>query len=206
LTLGRFNSFAAVAMDIIFNDFGVAMTRRNGYELAQTLNPELSDDMLRMIYKTANHNSIKDLLKRHIRANTQHLNHVDLDEIQMWVDVFFCYWKTCGELLAIQEQSSNASWVKVYEAWKELFSALHRGYMSPKVELPAWTIPCLYVVGKYLRVFALNADEERSNNPNQETTGTNFQDDLDMEADKFVWLRDCGVQLNRMFTLCLNDR
>lgn len=193
-------------MDTIFNEFGVAMTRRNGYELAQTLNPELSDDMLRLVYKTANHASIKDLLKRHIRANTQHLPHVDLDEIQMWVDVFHCYWKTCGELLAIQDRSPKASWVKVYEAWKELFSALHRGYMSPKVELPAWTIPCLYIVGKYLRVFAMNADEERSNNPNQETTETNFQDDLDMEADKFVWLRDCGVQLNRMFTLCLNDR
>jgi hypothetical protein len=99
---------------------------------------------------------------------------------------------------------SQASWTKVYEAWKELFAALHRGYMN--VGLPAWTIPCLYVIGKYLRVFAVKADEERNSSDHQETTTANFQDDLDMESEKYQQLRDCGVQLNRMFTLCLNDR
>jgi hypothetical protein len=82
-------------------------------------------------------------------------------------------------------------------------SLLIRGYQSHGFE--AWTIPCLYVSGKYLRVFAIKADDERNSSAN-ENGGPIFQDDFDPETEKHQQLEDCARHLNRFFTLCLNDR
>ena len=64
-------------------------------------------------------------------------------------------------------------------------------------------MPCLYVVGKYLRIFAIKADEGPTNG-----TGatTNYGDDLESEAEHNLNLEDAARQLNRIFTLCLSDR
>jgi hypothetical protein len=59
------------------------------------------------------------------------------------------------------------------------------------------------VVGKYLRIFAIKADEGATNGVGTITT---FQDDLDPEAEKNEKLEDAARQLNRIFTLCLSDR
>jgi hypothetical protein len=91
----------------------------------------------------------------------------------------------------------------VYESWKEFTSAVHRGYTNYGFE--AWTIPCLYVAGKYLQLFAIKSDEER-NATAQETNGMEFRDDFDPETEKHQQLRDCEQQLKRIFTLCLSDR
>lgn len=95
------------------------------------------------------------------------------------------------------------SWTKVYEAWRELVSALHRGYTNQGFE--AWTIPCLYVGGKYLRKYAIKADAER-NLSSGEVDDDNFGDDFDPESEKVKLQEDCARQLNRMFQLCLSDR
>lgn len=82
---------------------------------------------------------------------------------------------------------------------------LIRGYNSFGFE--AWTIPSLYMVGKYLRLFAIKSDEERSAqslDPN--SSAALMQDDFDPEVDKQGQLRDCEQHLKRIFTLCLNDR
>jgi hypothetical protein len=96
---------------------------------------------------------------------------------------------------------SQASWTKVYEAWKELTNALLRGYTNCGFE--AWTVPCLYVAGKYIRIFAIKADEATG-----ASTGSvnNFQDDFNPEAEKNEKLEDAARQLNRVFQLCLSDR
>ena len=49
--------------------------------------------------------------------------------------------------------------------------ALIRGYTNCGFE--AWTVPCLYVAGKYMRIFAIKADEGAAS-----TSGsvTNFDD------------------------------
>jgi len=91
----------------------------------------------------------------------------------------------------------------VYEEWKEMLSLLIRGYNSSGFE--SWTIPCLYVTGKYLRKFAIRADAERSNMLDS-TAEPNFQDDFDPEAQQNHHLEDCARQLNRVFNLCLSDR
>lgn len=83
---------------------------------------------------------------------------------------------------------------------------LIRGYNNYGFE--AWTIPTLYMVGKYLRLFAIKSDAERSKQSGVLPTGSAalMQDDFDPEADKQAQLRDCEQHLKRIFTLCLNDR
>lgn len=78
---------------------------------------------------------------------------------------------------------------------------LIRGYNNCGFE--AWTVPCLYVTGKYLRVFAIKADEENVNNTG---TTTNFGDDFTSEAEKNEKLEDAARVLNRVFQVCLSDR
>ena len=78
---------------------------------------------------------------------------------------------------------------------------LVRGYTNCGFE--AWTVPCLYVVGKYMRVFAIKADEGAAHSNG---SVTNFQDDFNPEAEKNEKLEDAARQLNRIFTICLSDR
>ncbi len=80
-------------------------------------------------------------------------------------------------------------------------NALIRGYSSGSFE--AWTIPCLYVSGRYLRVFAIKADESVGNSG---TDAVGFQDDFNPEAGKNEKLEDSTRVLNRMFQLCVSDR
>lgn len=91
----------------------------------------------------------------------------------------------------------------MYEAWKELCIALHRGYTTH--EFQAWTVPCLYTAGKYLRAIAIKSDEERVNSDTSGDDQMVLNDDRDPESDQHH-LRDCEQQLKRMFTLCLADR
>jgi COP9 signalosome complex subunit 12 len=101
-------------------------------------------------------------------------------------------------------EQQTSTWTKVYEAWKELAIALHRGYTNH--EFQAWTVPCLYTTGKYLRAFAIKSDEERTNVDASGDDQMELGDDVDPELAKQQNLRDCEQQLKRMFTLCLSDR
>lgn len=80
---------------------------------------------------------------------------------------------------------------------------LIRGYTNHSFE--AWTIPCLYMAGKHLRLFAIRSDEER-NSASTENGGVTLQDDFDPESEKHQQLEDCARQLNRIFNVCLSDR
>ncbi len=92
----------------------------------------------------------------------------------------------------------------MYEAWKGLVLAVHRGYTNQGFE--AWSIPCLYVTGKYLRIFAIKADDERNSGNGNDVGTATLQDDFDPELEKQQKLEDCARQLNRLFQLCLSDR
>jgi hypothetical protein len=80
-------------------------------------------------------------------------------------------------------------------------NALIRGYTNLGFE--AWTVPCLYVAGKYLRNFAIKADESAAASTSLVTT---FQDDFNPEAEKNEKLEDAARVLNRAFNICLSDR
>lgn len=92
----------------------------------------------------------------------------------------------------------------MYEAWTELLNVLIRGYQNSGLE--AWTIPCLYMVCKHLRVFAMQADEERNHSNAFDDTAAALQDDFDPETNKRQRLEDCARALSRVFMLCQTDR
>lgn len=80
-------------------------------------------------------------------------------------------------------------------------NSLIRGYTNCGFE--AWTVPCLYVAGKYIRIFAIKADEAVGDDT---VVASNFEDDFSSEADKNEKLEDAARVLNRMFQICLSDR
>jgi COP9 signalosome complex subunit 12 len=80
-------------------------------------------------------------------------------------------------------------------------NTLIRGYTNFGFE--AWTVPCLYIAGKYLRIFAIKADEQFESNANF-TVG--FRDDFNPESAKNEKLEEAARVLNRIFTLCHSDR
>ncbi|KAF6836488.1 Protein CSN12-like protein [Colletotrichum musicola] len=199
-------------MEGLFEEFRNAYKGRSGYALAQTLqpfNPANQPDKLRSIWLSTNMQEVKGdvrymLLNRSSGSKKFKLDH---EETNGWVEVYSAYWKAVGEILKVEGDSSaggrSSSWTKVYEAWKEVTTALIRGYTNYGFE--AWTIPCLYAAGKHLRLFAISSDEER-NNSDAGANAMELGDDFDPDLEKQKQLRDCEQQLKRIFTLCLSDR
>lgn len=99
---------------------------------------------------------------------------------------------------------SSPVWANVYESWRTLLLTLIRGYQTHGFE--AWTIPCLYVVCKHLRLFAMKVDEERNNSGPLDESTTILQDDFDPDTHSQQKLYDCANDLNKVFSICQNDR
>ncbi|CZT00507.1 related to CSN12-signalosome component [Rhynchosporium agropyri] len=193
-------------MDEVFGDFRKAYEKGDGYALAQTLSPippTSEPDRLERFYQSTNFQHVqRDFKNRLLNDHTSPFT-LPQDEGNGWVDVYQLYWKAVGEILkaeAAAETSAKVSWLKVYETWKDMTVSLIRGYTNCNFE--AWTVPCLYMAGKYLRIFAIKADEGAAG-----TTGsvTNF-DDFNPEAEKNEKLEDAARYLNKIFTTCLSDR
>ncbi|GJD02806.1 PCI domain-containing protein [Colletotrichum higginsianum] len=194
-------------MEGLFEEFRNAYKARSGYSLAQTLqpfSPVNKPDKLRSIYLSTNIQEAKADVKYMLlgRGSGSKKLKLDHEETNGWVEVYTAYWKAIGEILKVEGDSSaggrSSSWTKVYEAWKELTTALIRGYTNYGFE--AWTIPCLYTAGKHLRLFAISSDEER-NTTDAAANAMELGDDFDPDLEKQKQLRDCEQQLKRIFTL-----
>ncbi|RYP12838.1 hypothetical protein DL767_011063 [Monosporascus sp. MG133] len=192
-------------MDTLIQEFRVAYTSLKGDQLAETLRPDIQSDAgkLQAIWNRGD--------ARAAKADLQFLFYQDhsrprlsKDETNGWYEIYLAYWKALGEILAAEGLRTDAksNWTSVYEAWKELTSLIIRGYTNHDFE--NWTIPCLYVAGRYLRLYAIRADEERRRTGDDAVTS--FQDDFDPETEEHKQLEDCARHLNRIFTLCLSDR
>lgn len=216
-------------MNELFVDFAKAHSSKNGYLLAQTLTPvplPSQPHRLTRVWQSTNSHSVEGDVKHFIKTNITKKSGISNNEVNGWVEVFSAYWRALGEILAGQggqvstaatspppnfsmfpwlTQHGQSSWTKVYESWKDLTSKLIRGYNSHGFD--AWTIPALYMVGKYLRLFAIESDEERKRNSVAASSDSMLiQDDFDPEADQQAQLRDCEQHLKRLFTLCFTDR
>ncbi|KAG9256121.1 PCI domain-containing protein [Emericellopsis atlantica] len=192
-------------MNELFEDFAKARQARNGYELAQTLSPVPPADkphrLLRVSQSTNSH-SVKGDIKHYIKTSVSHRGKLSQDALTGWVEVYAAYWKAIEEILA--GEHGQSSWTKVYEAWRDLTSMLVRGYNNFGFE--AWTIPSLYMVGKYLRLFAIKADAEPKRRTPAHQGFMLIGDDFDPDAERQSQLRDAEQHLKRIFSLCLTDR
>ncbi|KAL2263498.1 hypothetical protein VTK26DRAFT_6493 [Humicola hyalothermophila] len=194
-----------------FNEFTEAWTAQNGYQLSKTLSPEVSTEQLRKIWSSQNAHSIKNSLKRGLYGHSTPVEGLGQEEAQAWAEVYSAYWNAVGALLTARESGNDSIkpsqlvWTRVYETWKTLVNTLLRGYQNYGFE--AWTLPCLYVVSKHLRLFAIAADRERMDNPDLgENAAAMLQDDYDPDSHKHERLRDCAGVLTKVFTVCQTDR
>ncbi|EMR86199.1 hypothetical protein ACHAPC_000124 [Botrytis cinerea] len=194
-------------MDAFLHEFKAAYNEGNGYSLSMTLYPVApasNPNRLREFYRSTNFEHVKKDIEYRLLYDDRSPLNCSVEEGRAWVDVYCAFWKFIGYMSnaeAAPEDNSKDAWTKVYESWKEVTNALHRGYSACGFE--AWTVPCLYVAGKYLRIFAIKADEATGTVSN---AAMNYQDDLNPESETNEKLEDAARQLNRIFTLCLSDR
>ncbi|KAF2139859.1 uncharacterized protein K452DRAFT_299840 [Aplosporella prunicola CBS 121167] len=196
-------------MEALIHDFKRALAERNGYDLAATITPvppPKDAGRLYAFYRSTNSFSVQSDIRHAItQGRGLHLAKV---ESAAWVDVFVAYWKAVGEILTAEEITrqghKEADWAKVYIAWKDVVNNLIKGYSN--AHFPAWSIPCLYAAAKYLRTFAMTADERASKNKGSVSFNTGFQDDVVDSLGKNEKLEDAARQINRIFTLCISDR
>ena len=150
-------------MDAIFSEFAAADASEQGYALAATISPEPpKHDPARLynFYRSTNAHSLQTDLRYRLQYNPS--LQLDKQEASAWIEVFAAFHKFTGVLLGAEEAQNSgreveAKWGDVYESWKDVVTALLKGYQSGAFY--AWTIPCLYVAGKYTRVFAIKADD-----------------------------------------------
>ncbi|RFU33270.1 hypothetical protein B7463_g3085, partial [Scytalidium lignicola] len=194
-------------MDSVFKTFKNAHADGDGYLLSQTISPIAPSerpDQLYSFYKSTNFASVKNDFKYRIVYDNKNTFKLSTEEGNAWVDVYVGYWKAVGEILSAEvanKANSKAAWTKVYESWKDMTNCLIRGYTNCGFE--AWTVPCLYIAGKYIRNFAIKADEGTGDDSG---AGTSFQDDFNPEAENNEKLEDAARVLNRIFQICLSDR
>ncbi|KAK5631551.1 hypothetical protein RRF57_007265 [Xylaria bambusicola] len=186
------------AMDGLIRQFRVAYAATNGEQLAETLSPdtEAHSSRLRAIWGRGDARSMTaDLNFLFHQDQARHSIRLSKEETSGWLAIYTAYWKAIGEILAAEGLRSDAqsSWAKVYIAWKELTLLTVRGYTNHDFE--NWTIPCLYVTGKYLRLFAMRADSERSLN-SDDMAVDDLKDDFDPQAEEH---KNCARHLNRIF-------
>ncbi|KAL4869147.1 hypothetical protein BDV12DRAFT_168355 [Aspergillus spectabilis] len=188
----------------ILRDFEAGQEAFSGPRLAAALTPvDTPEDpnRLKSFYNFSNAAQISASL----RYQFSHVSGVRLpkQELNAWVEIFSAYWKAVGEIIKFEVSLANASWAKVFDSWKDVANLLVRAYSNSGFE--NWTIPCLYVVGKYLRFFASKADAETSA---RGTSGyaDDFQDDITPVSGKNAKTEEAARVLNRLFTTCLSDR
>lgn len=193
-------------MEVLLPDFKEAQLIGSGPLLATTLtpvSPSTDPDRLNRFYRASNSSSILSNVRYAILHNHSITDQLTKTEASAWVDVYVAYWKAIAELLAAQSSPLKEDWSKVYEAWKEVANALIKGYSG--AGFPSWTVPCLYITGKYLRIFAIKADDQ-ARAKGTATYDDGFQDDLVGEYGRNEKLEDAARVINRIFTLCISDR
>ncbi|KFY52162.1 hypothetical protein V496_08622 [Pseudogymnoascus sp. VKM F-4515 (FW-2607)] len=193
-------------MEAIFRNFREAHIGGNGYHLSDTLlpiSPSGEPGRLRNFFNSTNAANVKGDIQYNVLYDRQSTLRLSTEEGKAWVDVYTAYWAAVGEIIKAedaQKTNSPINWVVVYETWKEMTNAIIRGYSTGCFE--AWTIPCLYISGKYLRIFAIKADVAGGNTDKT----MDFQDDFNPDTAKNEKLEDAARVLNRMFQLCVSDR
>ncbi|KAH0542962.1 hypothetical protein FGG08_002650 [Glutinoglossum americanum] len=194
-------------MDDVFTDFREAHQIWSGPLLSTTLlpiSPDSNPNRLISFYRDSDESKIQADVRYHINATR-----LSNAESKAWVDVYTSLWKAIGELLPAERlvregRGVDADWISVYEAWKELSNTLIRGYTNGGFQ--TWTVPCLYVTGKYLRIFAIKADELSTRKKGVNTFTSGFQEDVVGDLGKNEKLEDAARVINRIFTLCISDR
>ena len=197
-------------MDNFWNEFKAAIENGNGYAVAACLSPEPPmNDPGRLYSFSRSLNA--STANNDLRYALVYSNKIKLSkaEANAWIEVFAAYWQAINSLLEAEELQNlgridDARWDRVYEAWKEVVNQLIRAFTSGA--FPAWQIPSLYLAGKFLRIFAIRADEHARVLHGDVALSVGYQDDIVGAQKKNEHLEDAARQINRIFTCCVSDR
>lgn len=196
-------------MDAILSDFRRALAVGDGYGVAATITPvppPKDAGRLYAFHRSTNVFSVQSDIRQAIAS----YNNMGMTkpEINSWTEVYVAYWKAVGEVLNAEEIAyqgqKDGDWSKVYDSWKDVINALIKGYSAGS--FPAWTIPCLYVAAKFLRIFSIKADESIARVKGKVSFNAGFSDDITGTIGKNDKLEDAARQINRIFSLCISDR
>ncbi|KAM5442820.1 COP9 signalosome (CSN) subunit [Microsporum ferrugineum] len=192
-------------MTSIFAEFKRAQSAGSGEALAATLTP-VDIPRLRAFYNTTNSMSAASDIRYALLQDRVTGMKLPKQEGNAWVDIFVAFWRAAGELVKMDEPnltSNRGTWTALFGHWKDLAILLNTNYSNSILE--AWTLPVLYVVGKYLRIFAIKADAETIQEP-VTTFNDGFQDDIVADVSKNAKLEETSRIISRMYTVCLHDR
>ena len=192
-------------MENVLQIFKHAYHIRSGPLLSTTLDPSTPpNDPQRWVnfYNSANGSSISQVLRSALLSRSNVESRLSKGGSNAWIEVYIAHWKAIGQIIAA-EREHRPRWNEVFEAWKEVVNAMIRGYNNAGFE--AWTVPCLYMVGRYLRVFAIKADETTKKSGSS-SGGKVLQDDMVSDFAVNEKLEEAARVINRIFTLCISDR
>ena len=202
---------AAVAMEDYCNEFKQAIRDENGYRVSSLITPIQPSSTayrLRRYLASSNSSNIgKDLSRQLVHTSNSPFSH---KESSAWVEVLTAFWHAGSEISAAKEGvarpiPTEPTWLAAFGAWKEVTKALLKGYSGGN--LPAWTVPCLYVSGNFLIQLAVLADEQLSRATGPALSyGNAYQDDVIDKDTKTVNLEDAARFINRLYSLCISDR
>jgi len=189
----------------LFVDFHEAQRIGSGHLLASCLIPvDLSpaSQRLRSFAQLSNYSAIENDVRYRLFQSPEASYRPSKSEVTAWTDIFAALWATVKELELIKDSPHQSSWARVFDTYKKVTESLIRGYSTG---FQAWTVPCLYTTGKYLRAFAIKADAEAKSKEG-DSFGDGFSDDIMGNFGKNEKLEQAAWVINRMFTTCLSDR
>jgi COP9 signalosome complex subunit 12 len=194
-------------MGSLFADFHEAQRVGDGRLLASCLAPvdTLQDPYrLQSLAQLSNYQTVSADIRYHL-VQDRNATKLPKPEANAWVDIFVAHWKCVKELVGICSGNGTGDWAKAFDAYKELCNHLVRGYTN--FGFQSWTVPCLYIAGKYIRMIAMKADSEgKAKDGNGDVFAGGFSDDIMGDTNKNEKLEQAAWTINRMFTVCLSDR
>lgn len=213
-------------MEALLSTFRTAHASRNGPLLASSLTPHAPQHAPAQLYTLAR-SSNEASIQSDVRYATVYNNDIFFSskaEGNAWMDVYVAFYRCVLQIIKAEEIENQArrkgglggendvarQWTSVYNSWKDVVNAVIKGY-SGQAAFAVWTIPVLYVVGKYLRVFALRADEATRATKGVDSgfgasLGGGIGDDVAADQGENDRLEDAARQINRIFGLCISDR
>ncbi|KAL9116103.1 MAG: hypothetical protein Q9227_000472 [Pyrenula ochraceoflavens] len=194
-------------MGTLFADFQQAHLEGDGRLLADTISPFYNleqSPILRSFSQMSNYQTVSADMRFHLLQNRNTKVQLSKNEASAWVEIFVALWNTVKAIASdTNGPGSPGKWSSAFDEYQKLATLLIRGYTHNGFQ--AWTVPCLNAVGKYLRVFAVRADEEPKSQETM-TFGDGFQDDIMGNSGEHEKLEKAAWVINRMFTICLSDR
>lgn len=207
-------------METVLGTFETALSIGRGDLLAQTLvplAPSSNPNLLLTIRNSSSQENIDDDVKYGTVYNNN-LSRLSLSKAQKqaWHSVYVAYWKCVCTVIDAEESEQGPpdalakKWTAAYSAWGEVVRTITLGFQRQQFEV--WTLPCLYVGGRYLRVFAIRADEaalvarRKGAAASKAGAGALSDDVADATLDEHETLEDAARRINSIFGLCISDR